>query len=66
MKDFFEKHPGLYRAMRTFFQAAVGVVAAAIAGAAGIVEDVNWQAVIVLAVSTGLAALMNMGGGEHE
>lgn len=66
MKKFWEKHPGLYRAMRTFFQAFVGVIAAAIAGVSGIVEDVNWQAVIVLAVSTGLAALMNMGGGENE
>lgn len=65
MKDFFEKREWIYRAMRTFFQAAVGVIVAIIAGASGIVEDVNWQAAIVLAVSTGAAALMNMGGG-HE
>lgn len=66
MKEFWNKHTGLYRAMRTFFQAAIGVIAAAIAGVSGIVEDINWQAVIVLAVSTGLAALMNMGGSENE
>lgn len=65
MKEFFQKHEWLYRAMRTFFQAAVGVVASAVATACGVVDDVNWQAVIVLAVSTGAAALMNMGGG-HE
>ena len=39
--------------------------AAAVATACGVVDDVNWQAVIVLAVSTGAAALMNMEGG-HE
>ena len=66
MKEFWNKHPWLYRAMRTFVQAAVGVIAAAITGAAGVVEDVKWQAVIVLAVSTGLAAVMNLGGGENE
>ena len=65
MKVFFQTYEWLYRAMRTFFQAAVGVVASAVATACGVVDDVNWQAVIVLAVSTGAAALMNMGGG-HE
>ena len=61
-----EKYPALYRALRTFFQAFVGVIAAAVAGVSGVVDDVNWQAVIVLAVSTGTAALMNLGGGESE
>lgn len=65
MKRFFKRHEWLYRAMRTFFQAAIGVVAAAIAGVSGIVEDINWQGVIVLAVSTGAAALMNMGGADE-
>lgn len=64
MKEFWKKHQWLYRAMRTFFQAAIGVIAAIIAGASGIVEDVNWQAAIVLAVSTGAAALMNMDKGD--
>ena len=66
MKEFFQKHEWLYRALRTFFQAAVGVVASAVATACGVVDDVNWQAVIVLAVSTGAAALMNMGGKTDE
>lgn len=66
MKTFFEKHEWIYRAMRTFFQAAIGVIAAAIAGVSGVVEDINWQAVIVLAVSTGAAALMNIGGKPNE
>ena len=65
MKDFAKNHPALYRAIRTFFQAFVGVVAAAITAASGVVDKVEWQAVIVLAVSTGLAAVMNMGG-SHE
>lgn len=58
--SFSDTHPTLYRVIRTFIQAAVGVLAAAIAQAAGIVDDINWQAVIVLAVSTGLAAVMNL------
>lgn len=66
MKEFFEKHEWLYRALRTFLQAAIGVIAAAIAGASGIVDDINWQGVIVLAVSTGAAALMNAGGTPDE
>ena len=66
MKNFFAKHEWLYRALRTFLQGAIGVVAAAIAGASGIVDDINWQGVIVLAVSTGAAALMNAGGSTGE
>lgn len=62
MKEFWDKHKVLYRALRTFFQAFIGVIAAAVAQASGVVEDINIQAVIVLAVSTGLAALMNMNG----
>lgn len=63
MKDFAKNHPALYRAIRTFFQAAVGVIAAAITAASGVVDKVEWQAVIVLAVSTGLAAVMNIKDG---
>ena len=66
MKDFAKNHPALYRAIRTFFQSAVGVIAAAITAASGVVEDVQWQAVIVLAVSTALAAVMNMNGGGTD
>jgi xanthine/uracil/vitamin C permease (AzgA family) len=66
MKDFSKKHPALYRAIRTFFQSAVGVIAAAITAASGVVDKVEWQAVIVLAVSTGLAAVMNLNGGGTD
>ena len=66
MKSFFDKHEWFYRAMRTFLQAAIGVVAAAIASVSGVVDDINWQAVIVLAVSTGAAALMNAQGKDDS
>lgn len=55
-----EKYPALYRALRTFFQAFIGVIAAAVAAVYGHVDQVEWQAVIMLGVSTGLAALMNI------
>ncbi len=65
MKEWFAKHEWARRALRTFLQAAVGVLAAAAADAAGAVESIDAAAVIVLAVSTGLAAVMNMDfGGE--
>lgn len=60
MKQWFERHEWARRALRTFFQAAVGVLAAAIANAAGAVESLDVEAVIVLAVATGLAAVMNL------
>lgn len=59
MKQWLEEHECLRRALRTFFQTAVGVLAAAVAEAAGVLEDMNIKAVVVLAVSTGLAAVMN-------
>lgn len=59
MKAWFEKHECVRRALRTFLQTAVGVLAAALTEAAGILENVDLEAVIVLAVSTGLAAVMN-------
>lgn len=59
MKAWFEKHECLRRALRTFIQTAVGVLAAAVVEAAGILENIDLEAVIVLAVSTGLAAVMN-------
>lgn len=64
MKAWFEKHECLRRALRTFIQTAVGVLAAAFTEAAGILENVNIEAAIVLAVSTGLAAVMNLTKGE--
>lgn len=63
MKAWFEKHEWARRALRTFFQAAAGVLAAAVTEAAGVAENINVQAAVVLAVSTGLAAVMNMGKG---
>ena len=60
MKRWLQEHEWARRALRTFFQAAAGVLAAAVTSAAGVVEDVNVKAAIVLAVSTGLAAVMNM------
>lgn len=59
MKAWFEKHECVRRALRTFLQTAVGVLAAALTEAVGILENVDLEAVIVLAVSTGLAAVMN-------
>lgn len=61
MKAWFQEHEWARRALRTFFQSAMGVLAAAVTSAAGGAEDINLQAAIVLAVSTGLAAVMNMG-----
>ena len=65
MKKWFEEHEWARRALRTFFQTAAGVLAAAVTEAAGILENINMEAAIVLAVSTGLAAVMNLnrGGG---
>lgn len=62
MKQWFRKHEWAHRALRTFLQAAAGVLAAALTSAAGVTENVNLEAVIILAVSTGLAAVMNMTG----
>lgn len=59
MKAWFQEHECLRRALRTFFQTAVGVLVAAFTDAAGILENVNIEAALVLAVSTGLAAVMN-------
>lgn len=66
MKAWFQEHEWVRRALRTFFQTAAGVLIAAFTEAAGMVENVNVEAVIVLAVSTGLAAAMNLGKKEDE
>ncbi len=65
MKAWFAKHEWALRALRTFIQAAAGVLAAAATGAAGMTEE-NLQAAVVLAVSTGLAAVMNLGKDGQE
>ena len=64
MKKWFDEHEWARRALRTFFQTAAGVLAAAVTETAGILENVDVEAVIVLAVSTGLAAVMNLSRGE--
>lgn len=65
MKSWFQKHDWVRRALRTFMQAAFGVIVAAISSASGVVENINVQAVIVLAFSTGLAAVMNLPWGKN-
>lgn len=59
-------HECIRRALRTFLQAAAGVIAAAIVNAAGVVKNIDIDAVIALAVATGLAAVMNRGGTKEE
>ena len=58
--EWLKKHEALYRALRTFFQASVGVLAAKLLESGGVVEKGSWEALIVLAVATGLAAVMNL------
>lgn len=60
MRKWFQEHEWARRALRTFIQTTVGVLAAAVAESAGVLENMNLEAVIVLAVSTGLAAVMNL------
>ncbi len=60
IKDWFERHPWLKRALRTFVQTAAGVLAAAVAEASGMLGALDMEAVIVMAVATGLAAVMNL------
>lgn len=68
MKAWFQEHECIRRALRTFIQTAAGVLIAAFTDAAGILENVNIEAAIVLAVSTGLAAVMNLAkeDGAHD
>lgn len=60
MKKWFEEHEWARRALRTFFQAAAGVLTAALANVSGVAESLDVEAVIILAVATGLAAVMNL------
>ena len=62
MKQWFINHncEWLYRGVRTFLQAAIGVIAAAIVNALNSGVDINWERVIAVAVATGLGVLMNI------
>lgn len=60
VKVYLERHEALRRALRTFVQVALGIVTTAVINALGVLRDVEWQSVIVLAVATGAAAVMNM------
>ncbi len=57
MKAWFEQYECIYRALRTFIQSAAGVLAASLAD-----TDTALAPVIAVAVATGLAAVMNLGG----
>ena len=60
VKVYLERHEALRRALRTFMQVALGIVTTAVINALGVLRDIEWQSVIVLAVATGAAAAMNM------
>jgi len=62
--EWLKKHEALYRALRTFAQAAVGVLAAKLLESGGVVPKGGWEALVVLAVATGLAAIMNLNTGK--
>ncbi|MCD7770065.1 MAG: hypothetical protein LUH36_08145 [Oscillospiraceae bacterium] len=57
MKEWLQNHECIYRALRTFIQSAAGVLAASLAD-----SDTALAPVIAVAVATGLAAVMNLGG----
>lgn len=61
-KEFLARHECVRRALRTFLQTAAGVLAAAVVNVSGVLGDMDLEAVVVLAVATGLAAVMNMTG----
>lgn len=63
--EWVRSHNCLHRALRTFIQTALGVLAGAIVEVSGVLGDIDIQAVIVMAVSTGLAAVMNLSGPEQ-
>ena len=58
-------HSCLHRVLRTFLQTALGVLAGAVAEASGMLGEMDLEAVIVMAVATGLAAVMNLPGAEQ-
>lgn len=53
-------------ALRTFVQTAAGVLVAAVINAAGVVKDIDMDAVIAVAVATGLSAVMNRQRGQKS
>lgn len=60
MMAWLKKHEALYRALRTFAQAAIGVITAKLMESGGVIDGGALEAVVVLAVATGLAAVMNI------
>lgn len=66
IKNWFREHECLRRALRTFAQTALGVLAAAVVEASGALGGMDLEAAVVLAVSTGLAAVMNLHAKEEE
>ncbi len=61
IKEWLQARPWLRRALRTFLQTALGVLAAALAEHTGALEGAELEAALLLAVATGLAAVMNLG-----
>lgn len=59
IKEIIKKEP-VRRAIRTFIQTAVGAIVAAVTSRAGIVSCAEWKTIILLAVSTGMGAVMNL------
>jgi hypothetical protein len=61
-----KSHEVLYRALRTFFQAAIGVVVSFLYKyfIGGI--STQWDIILILAVATGAAALMNISGENNK
>lgn len=66
IKNWLGRHEWLRRALRTFFQTAAGVLAAAVAEASGALAAPDVEAAVVLAVATGLAAVMNLQAKEEN
>ena len=64
--DWIRGHACVRSALRTFVQAAAGVLVAAVIKAAGVVEDIDIDAVIAVAVATGLSAVMNRQRGHED
>lgn len=66
IRDWLGCHECVRRALRTFIQTAVGVAVAAVINAAGVIDSIDVSAVVVLAVATGLAAVMNRESGADK
>lgn len=64
--DWVRGHTCVRSALRTFVQTAAGVLVAAVINAAGVVEDIDMDAVIAVAVATGLSAVMNRQRGQKS